>query len=293
MKQKVINTLAALFGLAIAAFGVVGFVLNADITMGSATGVGRIVQHFFGLPVSTTVGIVNVALLVVGLVVLGKKFFASTVFCSLAYPVFIRICENTPAIRSISCDPVVMMMCGALLIGGGMGLVIWSGASTGGTDIIAIILNKKFGIPLSAPMYIIDGIVILLQALIAENIETVLLGIILTIIYSVLAGIVAVGGNPSVNVLIISSEYEAIKEKLKELVVGFTVFNGETGYTEEFRQIVFCVVSKRDLVMIRDAVQHIDPHAFMSISNTSEVKGRGFSFERGLRKEIRRSKGNM
>lgn len=293
MKQKIINTLASLLGLAIAAFGVVGFILNANITMGSATGVGRIVQHFIGLPVSTTVGIVNVTLLAVGLFVLGKSFFASTVFCSLAYPVFIRIFENTPAVRSIDCDPVLMMMCGALCIGGGMGLVIWSGASTGGTDIIAIILNKKFGLPLSAPMYIIDGLVILMQALIAENIETVLLGIILTIIYSILAGIVAVGGNPSVNLIIISSEYDRIKEKLKELVVGFTVFNGETGYTEEYRQILFCVVSKRDLVLIRDAVHKIDPIAFMSISNTSEVKGRGFSFDRGLRNEIRRSNSNM
>lgn len=293
MKQRIISTLAAVFGLAVAAFGVVGFVLNADITMGSATGAARIVQYYFGLPISTTVGIVNVTLLLAGLLVLGRGFFASTVFCSLAYPVFIRIFENMPAVGKISCDPVVMMMCGALCIGGGMGLVIWSGASTGGTDIIAIILNRKLGIPLSPPMYLIDGVVILLQALIAENIETVLLGIVMTIAYSVIAGIVAVGGNPAVNVMIISEKYEEIRESLKELVVGFTMIDGETGYTRDFRKLVFCVVSKRDLVMIREAVQRIDPAAFISISNASEVRGRGFSFDIGLRKEIRRRSSNV
>lgn len=288
MKSKIFNFLVSLIGIAIAAFGIVTFVVNTGITIGSATGVARIVQHFFGLSISTTVGIVNVTLLMLGLFVLGKSFFAQTVFCSLVYPVFIGFFENLECIKTIDCDPVVMMMCGALTIGGGMGLVIWSGASTGGTDIIAIILNKKFGVPLSPPMYLIDGVVILLQALIAENIETVFLGVIMTISYSVIAGIVAVGGNPAVNVIIVSEKYEEIREKLKELVVGFTMLNGETGYKEEMRKIVFCVVSKRDLVMIRDAVQKIDPAAFISISNANEVKGRGFSFDQGLRKEIRR-----
>ena len=110
MKSKIFNFLVSLIGIAIAAFGIVTFVVNTGITIGSATGVARIVQHFFGLSISTTVGIVNVTLLMLGLFVLGKSFFAQTVFCSLVYPVFIGFFENLECIKNIDCDPVVMMI---------------------------------------------------------------------------------------------------------------------------------------------------------------------------------------
>ena len=280
-----------LAGLAITAFGVVAFVLSNDIMIGSTTGLGRIAEHFLGIPVSAGVAVVNGALFVLAFVVLGKKFAASIIVGTIAYPAFMGIFESMENIGNLTQDPIIATVYGGLICGIGMGLIIKSGASTGGTDVIAIILNKKFGWPLSIPMYGIDGLILISQVIFAPSAEVILLGIIVTFLYSMIAEKVVLMGGGALQLFIISKKHEEIRQRLASMIVGNTILHGQSGYHAESTDIIMCVTNGRELHGVQAAILDIDPEAFITISSVKEVKGRGYSFDHGLAKKIRKEQG--
>lgn len=293
MKKIVVNYMGILAGLALAAFGVVAFILPNGIMIGSATGIGRIVQHFYGIPVSYTVALVNGLLFALGFAVLGKKFAVSIVVSTFAYPMFINFFERLDFLAAITDNSLLAAIYGGVLIGIGLGIVIKSGASTGGTDIVAIILNRKAGLPVGLPMYLIDFSILISQVFFAKGSEEILLGIMMTFLYSMVADKVVVAGGGAVQLVIISQEHERIRARLAEMVVGTTVFYGESGYLENKQDILLCVISGRELNRVQNEILNADPEAFMTINSVKEVKGRGFSFERGKAKQIRAEKTRM
>lgn len=280
-----------LTGLAITAFGVVAFILSNDIMIGSTTGLGRIGEYYLGVPVSVAVAMVNGALFVLAWAVLGKKFAASIVVGTVAYPMFMGIFESMNNIGSLTSDPIIATVYGGVICGIGMGLIIKSGASTGGTDVIAIILNKKFGWPLSIPMYAIDGMILLTQIIFAKSAEVILLGIIVTFLYSMIAEKVVLMGGGALQLFIISKKHEEIRQQLTTMIVGNTILHGESGYHGEATDIIMCIINGRELHGVQSAILNIDPEAFITISSVKEVKGRGYSFDYGLAKRIRKEQG--
>jgi len=277
-----------LAGLAITAFGVVAFILSNDIMIGSTTGLGRIGEHFFGVPVSVAVAMVNGALFILALVVLGKKFAASIVVGTVAYPAFMGIFESMENIGNLTHDPIIATVYGGVICGIGMGLIIKSGASTGGTDVIAIILNKKFGWPLSVPMYAVDGLILISQVIFAKSAEVILLGIIVTFLYSMIAEKVVLMGGGALQLIIISRKHEEIRQQLADMIVGNTILHGQSGYHGEETDVILCITNGRELHGVQMAILDIDPEAFITISAVKEVKGRGYSFDHGLAKKIRK-----
>ncbi len=290
MKKIVLTYAGILFGLALAAFGVVAFVLPHGIMIGSATGIGRIVQYFCGVPVSYTVAAVNCLLFALGAFALGKKFALSIIVGTFAYPLFMNIFERMDALADLTDDKLLAALFGGVLVGLGLGIVIKCGASTGGTDVIAIVLNRKMGIPVGPPMYLVDFSILISQVFFAEGAEEVLLGIMLTFLYSLVADKVVVAGGGAVQLMIISAKYQEIRQKLQDMVVGTTVFYGETGYLANPQHTLLCIISGRELNKIQNEILAIDPEAFMVINSVKEVKGRGFSFEIGKAKQIRAEK---
>lgn len=288
MKRTILNYIGILTGLAIAAFGVVAFILPTGIMIGSATGIGRIVQHFYGIPISYTVALVNSILFISGAFFLGKKFAASTVIGTFGYPFFMRVFEKIPFVSEITDNTIIAALYGGVLAGIGLGIVIKLGASTGGTDIVAVVLNRKFGVPIGIPMYILDFSILLTQIIFAENNEQILLGIILTFVYSMVANKVVIAGGGAIQLVVISARSEEIRQKLAEMVVGTTIFYGESGYMAEKQNIVLCVTSGRELAGIQSEILKIDPEAFITISSVKEVKGRGYTFDIGRAKKIRK-----
>ncbi len=119
------------------------------------------------------------------------------------------------------------------------------------------------------------------------------MGIMMTFLYSMVADKVVVAGGSAVQLVIISQKYEEIRRRLAELVVGNTVFYGESGYLGNRRDILLCVISGRELNRVQNEILALDPEAFMTINSVKEVKGRGFSFERGKAKQIRSEKAKL
>ena len=290
MKKIVLNYVGILFGLAVAAFGVVAFVLPHGIMIGSSTGIGRIMNYFYDIPVSYTVAVVNGFLFALGAFALGKKFAVSIVVGTFAYPLFMNIFERMDFLVELTDDKLLAALFGGVLAGLGLGLVIKCGASTGGTDVIAIVLNRKLGIPVGPPMYLVDFSILMSQVFFAEGAEEVLLGIMVTFLYSMVADKMVVIGGGAVQLMIISNRYAQIRKMLQEMVVGTTVFYGESGYLANPQHMLLCVISGRELNKIQNVILNIDPEAFLVINSVKEVKGRGFSFDIGRAKQIRAEK---
>lgn len=165
-------------------------------------------------------------------------------------------------------------------MGLGVGLVLKAGASTGGFDIPPLIFHKKFGIPISTSLYTIDTLIILAQVTFSSP-EKVLYGIIVVFLCSATVNKVMVMGSSKVELMVISNDYQAIREGLlHKLDCGATLMNIETGFTGQKQLAVMSILTGRKLNEAKALIQDIDSSAFMIISSVTEVRGRGFTLER-------------
>ena len=165
-------------------------------------------------------------------------------------------------------------------IGVALGIVIRSGASTGGMDIPPLVLNKLFKIPVSVGMYAFDFAILLAQ-LFFRPAETVLYGIVMTLIYTVVIDKMLLLGQSRTELKIVSAKSRQISDAiLTQVDRGVTLLNGQGGYLGNETQLVLTVISNRELIKVEQLVHQIDPECFMVVSRVSEVRGRGFSLNK-------------
>lgn len=270
-----------LLGNAVLAFTVAAFLVPQGIIMGGATGIGLTIAHFIALDLSAIIFVVNNVLFVLGTAVLGKKFALTTLISTFVYPVFLSVMRSIPGITELTDNIMLAALYGGALLGLGIGLVVRVGASTGGTDILALVLHKWFHIPLAVFVYIVDFTVLLCQALFSNS-EQILYGILVLIVSTMALNRVMLMGQAQIQLFIITEKYEEVKEKvLKEMDAGVTMVHIETGYGAKQQKGVLCVIPNRKLYSINQVVQMIDPQAFITITQINEVRGRGFTIERG------------
>ncbi|MDE6412237.1 MAG: YitT family protein, partial [Clostridia bacterium] len=163
----------------------------------------------------------------------------------------------------------------------GIGIVVGVGESTGGTDIPPLIFHKFFNFPVSAGMWILDISIVFLQFAAKVTVENILYGVLITLCSSIIVDKVALIGSKRAQVKILSKKTEEIRKMiLNKLNRGVTLLSGKTGFLKNDCFMVMTIVSFRDVVKLRNAVQKIDPDALFMVSTISEVRGRGFSSER-------------
>jgi uncharacterized membrane-anchored protein YitT (DUF2179 family) len=250
--------------------------------MGGSTGLALSVQHFLGIDIAITVAVINIVTFLAGLFILGKKFAATTLISTFIFPFFLNYFKDIEKLKHITSDTLLSAIFAALLVGAGVGIVLRVGASTGGLDIPAIILNKKRGVPIAIVLYIID-FSILLSQMIFSNIEQILYGIIIVLITTMVINKVIVYGKNDFMVTIISEKYLEISESINSKIDrGTTFIDIQTGYKKNKQQAVMSVISKRELHSLNKLVQEIDPKAFIIINQVNQVKGRGFSLDKHI-----------
>lgn len=275
------TVVCVLLGNAVLAFTVAAFLVPQGIIMGGATGIGLTIGHFIALDLSAIIFVVNIVLFVLGTIVLGKKFALTTLISTFVYPVFLSVMRSIPGITELTDNIMLAALYGGALLGLGIGLVVRVGASTGGTDILALVLHKWFHISLAVFVYIVDFTVLLCQALFSNS-EQILYGILVLIVSTMALNRVMLMGQAQIQLFIITEKYEEVKEKvLKEMDAGVTMVHIETGYGAKQQKGVLCVIPNRKLYSINQMVQMIDPQAFITITQINEVRGRGFTIERG------------
>lgn len=269
-----------LMGNIILALSVACFVLPADIVVGGTTGIALLAKHYFNLSISDTVMIVNVFLFIVGLLILGKKFALTTLISTFIYPFILAFFQNMSQLQNLSQDILLSTIISAALSGIGIGLVIKAGASTGGMDIPPLILNKLFGLNVSAMMYLCDTLVILSLVAFYEPIK-VLYGIVYTVVMTYSINKILIVGNNYMQLLIISDQYEDMRKVIiHDLDCGVSLLKMEKGVTRVDSMALLCVVSPRKLTAVKKVILDIDPSAFITVNVITEVRGKGFTLER-------------
>lgn len=264
------------------AFGSAYFLVPSGMISGGVTGLALGLDRGFGIPKDITVWVLQVALFLLGLWLVGKTFAATTLIGSFAYPLlfslFTRLQVRTGPLTD---DPLLCMVFAGLTFGIGIGLVLRQGGSTGGTDIVAVILNKKLGLPVSGTLYAVDAVVLVTQLFFVDSAEQVLYGILFVLCYSVLVDVVLTSGKSRIQLQIISPQYEAINHMiLRQFDRGSTLYRTEGGFSRRESYAVQTIIGKRELFRLREAVLTIDQDAFIVISQVSEVNGRGFTLEK-------------
>ncbi len=292
--------LIVIAGNAVAASAAAFFIKPNGLVMGGTTGLGILVENLLTnagkagaakWAGNVTVYAVNIALFILGAVMLGKKFAIATAAGTLLYPSFLSLWQLVNGLLNKlpsgnpfylrDTDPLLAVIFGALIFGLGIGIVVRVGASTGGTDVPPLILNKYFGIPLAPAMWILDISIVLLQLIGGTKFPDVLYGILIQLSASLIVEKVALIGTKRAQVKIISRKYEEIRRMiLDKLNRGVTMLYGKTGYLRDDCYMLLTIVSNRDVIKLKNAVQAIDPEAFFMVSIISEVRGNGFSSAR-------------
>ena len=286
LKKHVNTVFGVLVGNAILAFTVVAFIVPHGVIMGGATGIGLTIAHYVPVDLSIIIFIVNSILFVLGATVLGKKFAVATIASTFIYPTFLSIVQKIPGIDGLTDNLMLATLYAGALLGVGIGLIVRVGSSTGGTDIVALVLNKWFHIPVAGLLYVIDFLVLGGQVFFSDT-EQIMYGVRMLVLETAILNKVMLLGQSQIQLFIISEEYEHIREKmLKELDAGVTMVHVETGYGQENQKGVLCIIPNRKLYSVKELVQSIDPKAFITITQINEVRGRGFSMERVGYEEI-------
>ena len=256
------------------------FLLPAGLVTGGTTGLALIAEHLWQIPITGFVFVFNVAMLIVGWLLLGKAFVINTIASSILYPFFLEICNRIFGDLVLTQDTVLCTVFFGIGIGVALGMVIRSGASTGGMDIPSLILNKYFKIPVSVSMYVFDFTILLAQMFFRPT-EKVLYGIVMTLIYTVVIDKMLLLGQTRTELKIISSKSRQISDAIMQQVDrGVTLLNGEGGYLGNETKLVLTVISNRELIKVEKLIHQIDPECFMVVSRVSEVRGRGFSINK-------------
>ena len=280
MKLNLKFFLSVLLGNAMLAFAVCAFVVPNDIMLGGSNGIALAIQQFIPVRLSIISAVVNVSLFLLGLVFMGWKFATGSLMSTVVYPVFLAVFETMP-LGDLFVENIVVcaLFCG-VLCGGGIGLVIRVGGSTGGMDIPPCILNKYKGIPIGTSLMFFDTLVVLMQVLI-KGVDGVLLSLLVIVVISYTVNKVVVAGEKKIEIIIISPEYQRIREEiLKKINCGVTMLDIETGYEGAKQKAVLSVVFANKYPEIRAAALALDKHAFIVASEVTNVNGKGYTIDR-------------
>ena len=289
--------LIILAGNAITAAGTAFFLDPNGFVMGGVTGLGIFIRSMIpetvawrSWAVNITVYAANIILFVIGAIFLGKKFALATFAGTILYPAFMSVFKiandaylayngNVPMGATLSGDASILaIIFGAGCYGMGIALVMRIGASTGGTDIPALIANKFFGVSVAVSLWVIDFVIILLNFFTGSSVNDILWGIVVILVTSIVLEILLPVGVKKMQVKIVSKKFPEIRDMImQKLNRGVTLLYGQTGFLKEDCSLLLTVVSKRELVKLKEETHKIDPEAFLMVSVISEVQGRGFS----------------
>ena len=249
------------------------FFISNHLAEGGVAGICLILYYLFKLPVGVMYFVINIPLLIIGWRLVGRDFLFKTLYGTSCLSFLITLTQNW---KGPSSDIMLGSIYGGVLIGIGLGLIFMVNGSTGGTDIIARILNRYFDIPMGRTMLFLD-IVILGVATIFFGKEIVMYTLISMAIVSKAIDYFQDGCTKSKGITIISTKSEEIKSKIMDKIGrGTTIIKGKGGYTGKEIDLLFCVVSKFEVTKVKNIVKEIDAFAFLTISDVSEVLGEGF-----------------
>ncbi|WBW96999.1 YitT family protein [Oceanirhabdus sp. W0125-5] len=260
------------------ALGLFFFLMPNSIAAGGVNGLAMVINNYLPfISIGMLMWIMNIILFIVAFLIIGPSFGAKTIYASFLLSGYIVVLEKIyPVFKPITGDVMLEMIIGIIIQGIGMAIIFNANASTGGTDIIAKILNKFFSFDIGKSLLITD-VVVTLFAGITFGIAKGLYALVTVTMNGLLIDKAIESFNALKEVKIISSENEKIKEFImNELERGTTVYHGEGGFTQKPMEILSTVVSKRQFITLKNYIKTIDKNAFIKVYDVYETFGEGF-----------------
>ncbi len=285
-KLGIKHILGILFGTAIASFGMVAFLLPRNLAPGGVGGLALVTKAVLPLPDWIGVGMImlfyNVFLLILSFIFIGPTFGVGTIIGTVAFSLFIDLFNKfgfppQDVVKQLTQDPLLAAIYGGALVGVGLGIVFKYGGSTGGTDIIGMLVKHFTGLPVGQGMLMADGTVVTLMGIVFKSWQVVLLAIISIYITALAVDILQEGLVKNRKFLIITEKPDEIKNAiLNNLGRGVTVFKAEGGYTGQPKDVLMVVVSRKEVEDLRELIASIDKKAFYIVEDVAMTIGEGF-----------------
>ena len=259
-------------------FSIKLFLLPANLMSCGTTGIALVVNYFLNIPMTGFIFAFNLAMLIIGWMILGRQFAMTTILSSIMYPALLEILNRTLGDVVVTENMLLNVLFAGMGLGVSLGIIMRAGAATGGMDIPPLVLKKYFHIPVSASLWTFDFCILLAQ-MFFHPLEDLLHGILLIIVISISLNKIMLLGTSRTEVKIVSSKSELIRDAiLSQVDRGVTLLHGAGGYSHVETEIILSIVSNYELPKIEQLARSIDPECFMIINRVSEVWGRGFTY---------------
>lgn len=276
-KQEIKDDLLIFIGLLSYALGWTGFLLPNKISTGGLTGVAALVFYGTGLPVAVTYFTANCGLLLLSIKLFGLKFSLKTIGCVLTLTFLLSFFQSMIQKPLVPGEPFMSCVLGGVMCGMGVGIVFSYKGSTGGTDIIALLINKYKEISIGRSLLICDLCIICSSYILFHSFEKIVYGLVVMGVMSYTVDLILNEARQSVQFFIFSKNYEKIADAINKVGHrGCTILDGQGWYSKESVKVIVVLAKKRESIVIFRIVKAIDPHAFISQASVTGVYGNGF-----------------
>lgn len=280
-----ISYILIILGSFILACGFVFFITPYKIVPGGVYGISIVLHYLFGTPVGLMALVFDIPLTIIGIRLLGPRFGYKTVVGFSLTAVFTDTLTYFWGFKPlVEGDALLSSIFGGVMVGLGLGLLFRSKATSGGSDIVAMIIAKYTRLPLGMLMIYVDSVIVLFGLLVFRDWKIPLYSWIVIFITGKVIDIILEGVSYDKSIFIISEKYEEIRDKIiNNLNRGGTLLEGKGMYNNADRKIIFTVVNRRELALLEEYIHQIDPKAFLTVLDATEILGEGF---RSLKEKV-------
>lgn len=272
-------------GMLIYAIAATGFLIPHKIVGGGATGMGTIIFYLSGekIPVGLSYFVINIGLLIFAIKMLGPKFGIKTIFAIIVGSIFLSIMQPLFPTALVS-DKFMSSIIAGMLTGLGIGMALSQGGSTGGTDIVAMIVTKYRNVSPGKMIMYCDCGIIASSLLINCNIEGLMYGYVMMGVVSFTVDFVLTGKKQSAQLFIFTEKYDLVAERItQEVHRGVTVVDCHGWYTGQAKKILIIVVRRNEAIDVLKIAKQVDPDVFMTMNTVMGVFGKGFEEVKGVK----------
>jgi uncharacterized membrane-anchored protein YitT (DUF2179 family) len=299
MDKKVLKTIWEYLALTVSCFifgfAWEGFMIPNGMSAGGMMGLSTVIQYATGglIPAQYTYIGINAVLIIIAVLAMGIGFGFKTIYCIVMSTIMMELLSGWTALHSVPGEffyvqeTILIPILAGVAEAVGIGLVLRYGGSTGGTDIIAIMVNKYYPVSLSMTFLISDLVIIsLLLFLPDKSFSDACYGLVEVVIFSMIIDFVVGGKKSSYQLMVFSHKYNEIADYITDVMSrGVTVLNATGWYTKQSREVLLILISQKELPELSRVIKSIDPRAFMSVSPTNNVYGEGFDeIKAGIKK---------
>ncbi|HCL50824.1 MAG TPA: YitT family protein, partial [Clostridiaceae bacterium] len=274
-REEVLRLIYILMGSLITAISINIFTIPHKLVSGGVSGIALIIQYLTGIPTGYMVFLINIPIFIFGIKEVDKDFIIHSLIGTVALSVFLVLTRNLSSYFYVK-DILLSCIYAGVFGGIGIGIVLRNRGSQGGTDIIAVVVKRRYGISIASVSFIINIVIVIIGAVL-NNVEIALYTLISMYVSSVVLNRVIEGFDRKKLLFIVTKKDKEVSQAImNEIGRGVTFFYGEGAYTNEKRNVIFCIVTSFQVARTKKVIEDIDKSAFISILDAAEVEGKGF-----------------